>query len=241
MSTHGAWTRVKEVASACKCVTSYGGAWEHVFVEVEIFGHYWGAWLRVSMFLGLKFSGFVHFKPWKTLVWSVFWNLEHISIDLKEESVISEACGHAWRRVFAPVSLIFQGFVNRSPFNVPVGSVLWNKVWIFINLEDKVVGDNLSMMTFLFFFAGGSDKAAPVLRLKGQKVGDELPFSVWHLSFQPLVQSPLILSAECCELAKSDFKLQLFSHFWNVNEDFSTSRLVDPFNSLLTFFIFLVG
>ena len=44
-------------------------------------------------------------------------------------------------------------------------------------------------------------------------VGDELPFSVWHLSFQPLVQSSLILSAECYGLAKSDFKLQLFSHF----------------------------
>ena len=27
-----------------------------------------------------------------------------------------------------------------------------------------------------FFFAGGSDKAVPVLRLEGQKVGDELPF-----------------------------------------------------------------
>ena len=48
---------------------------------------------------------------------------------------------------------------------------------------------------------------APVLRLEGQKVGDELPFSVWYLSFQPLVQSSLILSAECRELAKSDFKL----------------------------------
>ena len=73
------------------------------------------------------------------------------------------------------------------------------------------MGDNLSMMTFLLFFlAGSSDKAAPVapvLRLEGQKVGDELPFSVWYLSFQPLVQSSLILSAECRELAKSDFKL----------------------------------
>ena len=76
------------------------------------------------------------------------------------------------------------------------------------------MGDNLSMMTFLFFsFAGSSDKAAPVLRLESQKVGDELPFSIWYLSFQPLVQSSLILSAESCELAKSDFKLQLFSHF----------------------------
>ena len=75
------------------------------------------------------------------------------------------------------------------------------------------MGENLSMMTFLFFFTGSSDKVAPVLRLEGQKVGDELPFSVWHLSFQPLVQSSLILSAECYELAKSDFKLQLFSHF----------------------------
>ena len=65
------------------------------------------------------------------------------------------------------------------------------------------MGDNLSMMTFLlFFFAGSSDKAAPVLRLEGQKVGDELPFSVLRLE----VQSSLILSAECCELAKSDFK-----------------------------------
>ena len=75
-------------------------------------------------------------------------------------------------------------------------SVLWNKVWIFINLEEKAIGDNLSMMTFLFFFADGSNKAAPVLRLEGQKVGDELPFSVSYLSFQPLVQSSLILSAK---------------------------------------------
>ena len=52
-----------------------------------------------------------------------------------------------------------------------------------------------------------------MLRLEGQKVVDELPFSVWYPSFQPLVQSSLILNAECCELAKSDFKLQLFSHF----------------------------
>ena len=44
---------------------------------------------------------------------------------------------------------------------------------------------------------------------------------------------------ECCEFAKSHFKLQLFSHFWNVNEVFFTSRLVEPFNGLLTFFIFL--
>ena len=80
-------------------------------------------------------------------------------------------------------------------------------------MEEKAIGDNLSMMTFLFFFADGSNKAAPVLRLEGQKVDDELPFSVWHLSFQPLVQSSLILSTECCELAKSNFKLQLFSHF----------------------------
>ena len=80
-------------------------------------------------------------------------------------------------------------------------------------MEEKAIGDNLSMMTFLFFFADGSNKAVPVLRLEGQKVGDELPFSVWHLSFQPLVQSSLILSTECCELAKSNFKLQLFSHF----------------------------
>ena len=69
------------------------------------------------------------------------------------------------------------------------------------------------MWLFFSFFAGGSDKVAPVLRLEGQKVGDELPFSIWHLLFQPLVQSSLILSAECCELAKYDFKLQLFSHF----------------------------
>ena len=41
-----------------------------------------------------------------------------------------------------------------------------------------------------------------MLRLEGQKVGDELPFSVLRLE----VQSSLILSAECCELAKSDFK-----------------------------------
>ena len=32
----------------------------------------------------------------------------------------------------------------------------------------------------------------------------------------------------------------MFSHFWNVNMVFSTSRLVEPFNDLLTFFIFLV-
>ena len=75
------------------------------------------------------------------------------------------------------------------------------------------MGDNLSIMTFLFFFCGGSDKVALVLKLVGQKVGDELPFSVCHLSFQHLVQSSLILSSECYELAKSDFELQLFSHF----------------------------
>ena len=69
------------------------------------------------------------------------------------------------------------------------------------------------MWLFFSFFAGSSDKAAPVLRLESQKVGDELPFSIWYLSFQPLVQSSLILSAECYGLAKSDFKLQLFSHF----------------------------
>ena len=69
------------------------------------------------------------------------------------------------------------------------------------------------MWLFFSFFAGSFDKAAPVLRLEGQKVGDELPFSVWHLSFQPLVQSSLILSVKCYELAKSDFKLLLFSHF----------------------------
>ena len=44
---------------------------------------------------------------------------------------------------------------------------------------------------------------------------------------------------ECSAFAKSHFELQLFSHFWNVNEVFSTGRLVDPFNGLLTFFIFL--
>ena len=86
------------------------------------------------------------------LVLSVFWNSEHICIGLKEEAVISEACSRAWRRVLAPVILIFQGFINWSPFKVLVGSVLWNDLWIFTNLEEKVVGDNLSMMTFLFFF-----------------------------------------------------------------------------------------
>ena len=160
--THDIMVRVNawETVGTCERVNEDGGAWECVFVEAEIFGHYWGAWLRVSMFLGLKFSGFVHLRPWKILVWSIFWNLEHICTDLKEESAISEACGCTCRHVFAPMNLIFQGFVNRSPFKVPVGSILWNKVWIFINLEEKAVGDNLSMMTFLFFFTGGSDKAA---------------------------------------------------------------------------------
>ena len=107
--THDIMVRVNawETVGTCERVNEDGGTWECVFVEAEIFGHYWGAWLRVSMFLGLKFSGFVHFKPWKTLVWSVFWNLEHICTDLKEEPAISEACGRACRRVFAPVSLIF--------------------------------------------------------------------------------------------------------------------------------------
>ena len=52
-----------------------------------------------------------------------------------------------------------------------------------------------------------------MLRLEGQKVGDELPFSVWHLLFQPLVQSSLILSAECCKLAKSDLNFNCFHIF----------------------------
>ena len=44
---------------------------------------------------------------------------------------------------------------------------------------------------------------------------------------------------ECCEFTKSHFELQSFSHFWNVNVVFSTGRWVEPFNGLLTFFIFL--
>ena len=36
-----------------------------------------------------------------------------------------------------------------------------------------------------FFFAGGSDKAVPVLRLEGQKVGDELPFLYSIFYFNP--------------------------------------------------------
>ena len=76
------------------------------------------------------------------------------------------------------------------------------------------MGDNLSMMTFLFFFLrGSSDKAVPVLRLEGQKVGDELPFSVWHLSFQPLVQPSLILSAKCCELQNLTSNFNCFHIF----------------------------
>ena len=103
--------------------------------------------------LGPKFLGFVDMGPVDLLVLSVFWNLEHICIGLKEEAAISKACSHAWRRVLAPVILIFQGFINWSPFKVLVGSVLWNDLRIFTNLEEKVVGDNLSMMTFLFFFS----------------------------------------------------------------------------------------
>ena len=75
------------------------------------------------------------------------------------------------------------------------------------------MGDNLSMMTFLFFFTGGSNKAAPVLRLEGQKVGDELPFFVRHLSFQPLVQPSLILSAKCCELQNLTLNFNCFHIF----------------------------
>ena len=39
--------------------------------------------------------------------------------------------------------------------------------------------------SFFFFFAGDSDKAVPVLRLEGQKVGDELPFLYGIFYFNP--------------------------------------------------------
>ena len=39
------------------------------------------------------------------------------------------------------------------------------------------MGDSLSMMTFLVFFVGGSDRAAPKFGLVGHEVGDEPPFS----------------------------------------------------------------
>ena len=114
-----------------------------------------GAWQRVAHRLWPKFLGFVDRSTVDLLVLSVFWNLEHICTCLKEEATISEACSRAWRRVLALVILIFQGFINWSPFKVLVGSVLWNDLWLFTNLEEKVVGDNLSMMTFLFFFFAG--------------------------------------------------------------------------------------
>ena len=41
------------------------------------------------------------------------------------------------------------------------------------------------MWLFFSFFAGGSNKAAPVLRLEGQKVGDELPFLYGIFYFNP--------------------------------------------------------
>ena len=79
------------------------------------------------------------------------------------------------------LGLIFLGFVDWSPFKVLVGQFC-EMIFGFSQIWKRVVGDNLSM-TFLFFFAGSFDKARPVLRLKGQKVGDELSFSVCHLSF----------------------------------------------------------
>ena len=91
---------------------------------------------------------------------------------------------------------------------------------------------------FFSFFAGGFDKAALVLRLEGQKVGEELPFSVWHLLFQPLVQSFLILRTECLQNLTLNFNC--FHIFESEYSFFSWGRLVEPFNDLLTFFIFLV-
>ena len=43
----------------------------------------------------------------------------------------------------------------------------------------------LIWLFFSCFFAGGSDKAVPVLRLEGQKVGDELPFLYGIFYFNP--------------------------------------------------------
>ena len=62
-----------------------------------------------------------------------------------------------------------------------MGSVLWNDIWIFTNLKEKAVGDNLSCIGLLWFFCSfcnsGSNKAAPVFRLKDQEVGGEPPSS----------------------------------------------------------------
>ena len=164
-----------------------------------------GAWQRVAHRLWPKFLGFVDRSTVDLLVLSVFWNLEHICTGLKDEAAISEACSRAWRRVLAPVILIFQGFINWSPFKVLVGSVLWNDLWIFTNLEESRGWQFVYDFSVLFFCGAALTRWRLYLDLR--VVGDELPFSVWYLSFQPLVQSSLILSAECRELAKSDFKL----------------------------------
>ena len=76
------------------------------------------------------------------------------------------------------------------------------------------MGDNLSMTFLFFFFAGSSDKAAPVLRPEGQKVGDELPFFCFSalnviFYFQTSVQTSLTLSA--FEFAIFDFEHSSFA------------------------------
>ena len=43
----------------------------------------------------------------------------------------------------------------------------------------------MAFLFLFFFFAGDSDKAVPVLRLEGQKVGDELPFLYGIFYFNP--------------------------------------------------------
>ena len=127
-----------------------------------------------------------------------------------------EAFGGTWKRVLAPVTLIFQGFVNWSPFKVPVGSVLWNKVWIFTNLKGKAVGDSLSMMTFLVLFCGrlwqGSSWAW-TCRSWGSWWA-----TVCYMSSCISTFGAAFFDFECIRVAKSDFKhfggnFQLFFFF----------------------------
>ena len=49
----------------------------------------------------------------------------------------------------------------------------------------------------------------------GSEPSSSISMAVYSLSFQNLVQTSLTFSA--FEFAKSDYELQLFSHFWNVN------------------------
>ena len=57
---------------ACESVKENGGAWERVFVGVEISGPSGGTWWRVAHRSGLQFLGFVDRGPVDLLVLSVF-------------------------------------------------------------------------------------------------------------------------------------------------------------------------